>query len=143
MLNAISVAWWITSWSNNRGYRGSQDSLYAQVHITGKRKGSGKAHEDQHRRNAIEPIIGHMKQGGLLNRCHLKGMEGSRIHAVLCGVGQNLRKILAHLRRLFYAWVYRMSEWRQETLLVWYRIVISQHRLVSDLLNRKTAVAAI
>ena len=50
----------------DRGCRGSQDSLYAQVHITGKQTGSDKAHEDQHRRNAIEPIIGHMKQEGLL-----------------------------------------------------------------------------
>ena len=88
----------------DRGYRGSQDSLYAEVHISGKRQGSGKAHQQQHRRNAIEPIIGHMKVDGLLSRCHLKGFAGSAIHAVLCGVGQNLRKILRHLRRIFWPW---------------------------------------
>lgn len=49
-------------------------------------------------RNAIEPIIGHMKNDGLMHRNQLKGTDGDAINAILCGVGQNLRLILRHLR---------------------------------------------
>ena len=50
------------------------------------------------RRNAIEPIIGHMKNDGLLGRNYLKGAEGDAINVILCGAGQNLRLILRQLR---------------------------------------------
>jgi hypothetical protein len=36
------------------------------------------------RRQAIEPIIGHLKSEHRLGRCHLKGEQGDRLHAVLC-----------------------------------------------------------
>lgn len=52
------------------------------------------------RRNAIEPVIGHMKGDGLLHRNWLKGVEGDAIHVILCGAGQNLWLILKHLRIL-------------------------------------------
>ena len=50
------------------------------------------------RRNAIEPIIGHMKNDGLMDRNYLKGSHGDAINVILCGAGQNLRLILSHLR---------------------------------------------
>jgi len=50
------------------------------------------------RRNAIEPIIGHLKNDGLLRRNHLKGSLGDALHAVLCGAGHNIRLILRQLR---------------------------------------------
>ena len=50
------------------------------------------------RRNAIEPIIGHMKNDGLMDRNYLKGSQGDAINVILCGAGQNLRLILRHLR---------------------------------------------
>jgi len=43
------------------------------------------------RRQAIEPHIGQMKNDGKLNRNYLKGKFGDKIHAVLCGIGHNLR----------------------------------------------------
>jgi IS5 family transposase len=46
------------------------------------------------RRQAIEPIIGHLKADHRLNRCHLKGEIGDRIHAVLCAAGYNIRWLL-------------------------------------------------
>lgn len=46
------------------------------------------------RRQAIEPIIGHLKQDHRMDRCHLKGEMGDRIHAVLCAAGYNLRWLL-------------------------------------------------
>ena len=55
-----------------------------------------------HRRSAIEPAIGHMKNEGKLRRNWLKGSLGDALNAVLCGAGHNLRMLLRVLR-LFYA----------------------------------------
>lgn len=33
---------------------------------------------EQVRRNSVEPIIGHLKQEGLMDRCHHKGQVGQR-----------------------------------------------------------------
>ena len=50
------------------------------------------------RRNAIEPIIGHMKHdGGIGARNYLKGIIGDKNNAILIAVGFNLRKILRFL----------------------------------------------
>ena len=46
------------------------------------------------RRQAIEPIIGHLKQDHRMDRCHLKGETGDRIHAVLCAAGFNIKWLL-------------------------------------------------
>jgi len=46
------------------------------------------------RRQAIEPIIGHLKADHRMNRCHLKGSEGDALHAVLCAAGYNIRWLL-------------------------------------------------
>jgi hypothetical protein len=43
------------------------------------------------RRNAVEPVIGHLKADHRMDRCHLKGEIGDRLHAVLCAAGYNLR----------------------------------------------------
>lgn len=40
----------------------------------------------------IEAIIGHLKSDGLMYRNFLRGFTGDKIHAVLCGVGLNLRR---------------------------------------------------
>jgi IS5 family transposase len=46
------------------------------------------------RRQAIEPIIGHLKADHRMNRCHLKGSMGDRLNAVLCAAGFNIRWLL-------------------------------------------------
>ena len=51
------------------------------------------------RRQAIEPIIGHLKQDHGMNRCHLKGEAGDRLHAVLCAAGYNIRWLLRMIAR--------------------------------------------
>jgi IS5 family transposase len=45
-------------------------------------------------RQAIEPIIGHLKADHRMDRCHLKGETGNRLHAVLCAAGYNIRWLL-------------------------------------------------
>lgn len=46
------------------------------------------------RRQAIEPVIGHLKSDHRMGRCHLKGTLGDKIHAVLCAAGYNIRWLL-------------------------------------------------
>jgi IS5 family transposase len=52
------------------------------------------------RRAAVEPVIGHMKNDGRLDRNYLKGRDGDRTNAILCGAGYNLRLVLKWLRLL-------------------------------------------
>ncbi len=53
------------------------------------------------RRQAIEPIIGHMKSDGKLERNFLKGCLGDRLNAILCGIGQNIRLLLHAMQLRF------------------------------------------
>ena len=46
------------------------------------------------RRQAIEPVIGHLKADHRMDRCWLKGAEGDALHAVLCAAGFNIRWLL-------------------------------------------------
>ena len=52
------------------------------------------------RRQAIEPIIGHVKHDHGMRRCWLKGQAGDALHAVLCAAGYNLRWLLRAIVRL-------------------------------------------
>ncbi len=53
------------------------------------------------RRQAVEPVIGHLKSDHRMERNWLKGAIGDAIHAVLCACGYNLRLLLRHLALLF------------------------------------------
>ena len=87
----------------DRGYRG-HDVTGTKVLISGTSRGlTPRLRRLLRRRSAIEPEIGHMKTDGRLARCALKGTLGDALHAVLCGCGHNIRKILAHLRALLAA----------------------------------------
>lgn len=52
------------------------------------------------RRQAVEPVIGHVKQDHGMRRCWLKGQTGDALHAVLCAAGFNLRWLLRAIVRL-------------------------------------------
>ncbi|OJB55793.1 hypothetical protein BGV60_02695 [Burkholderia ubonensis] len=52
------------------------------------------------RRQAVEPIIGHVKQDHRLRRWWLKGASGDALHAMLCATGFNLRWLLRAMARL-------------------------------------------
>ena len=78
------------------GYRGvDQDNPDIEI----KHRGKDKRLTDEERRllkrrQAIEPIIGHVKADHRMDRCHLKGSEGDALHAVLCAAGYNIRWLL-------------------------------------------------
>ena len=86
----------------DRGYKG-HGITSVKVWIAGAKRGvTDKIKSKLKRRNAIEPVIGHMKSDGRLGRNFLKGQIGDEMNAILCAAGHNLRKILNKLR-LFYA----------------------------------------
>lgn len=51
------------------------------------------------RRQAIEPIIGHLKEDHGMGRCHLEGAQGDRLHALLCAAGYYIRWLLRMIVR--------------------------------------------
>lgn len=89
----------------DRGYRGVQASAGTRLLVSHTRRLPKQLKKLLKRRQVVEPMIGHMKADGLLERNWLKGALGDAMHAVLCGAGHNLRMILAHLRVLYCALV--------------------------------------
>ncbi len=61
------------------------------------------------RRQAIEPVIGHVKEDCRMRRCWLKGVEGDALHAVACAAGYNIRWLLRWIA-LLRAWWMAMLE---------------------------------
>ncbi len=88
----------------DKGYRGvSVDGV--TIWRSGQKRGiTPSIRKAIHRRSAVEPAIGHMKNEGKLRRNWLKGSLGDALNAVLCGAGHNLRMILRAIR-LFYVWI--------------------------------------
>ena len=85
----------------DRGYRGHGLAEPVKVWIAGAKRGVTLAiRKKLKRRNAVEPVIGHMKNDGRLGRSFLKGVAGDAMNALLCGAGHNLRKILRRLALL-------------------------------------------
>ncbi|NCX13255.1 MAG: hypothetical protein EBW73_10655 [Betaproteobacteria bacterium] len=83
------------------GYRGV-DAANPTVSI--KHRGKAKRLTEQERRllkrrQAIEPIIGHLKADHRMDRCPLKGQTGDAIHAVLCAAGYNIKWLLRMIRK--------------------------------------------
>jgi transposase, IS5 family len=90
----------------DKGYRGHDcNSDTCKVFISGAKRGiTPSLKRKLKRRNAIEPVIGHMKSDTRLSRNFLKGAHGDAINALLCAAAHNLRKILAKLRLLCAQW---------------------------------------
>jgi IS5 family transposase len=78
------------------GYRGvDADNPAVAIKHRGKYKSLSASDKRMlKRRQAIEPIIGHLKQDHRMDRCHLKGELGDRLHAVLCAAGYNIKWLL-------------------------------------------------
>ncbi len=87
----------------DRGYRGhGVERAGLEVTLCHTRGiASPTIRREMRRRNAIEPVIGHMKADGLLERNHLAGPDGDAINALLCAAGHNLRLLARWLRLLW------------------------------------------
>lgn len=94
----------------DQGYRGHglKDAKTEIILARQKRGITPAKRKRQKRRNAIEPIIGHLKNDRKVGpRNWLKGKRGDQINAIAMAIGFNLRKIL---RKIFL--------WLQEMLLI-------------------------
>jgi IS5 family transposase len=78
------------------GYRGvDADNPGIEILHRGKANSLTQQHRRWlKRRQAIEPVIGHLKSDHRMSRCWLKGAMGDAINAVLSAAGYNLRWLL-------------------------------------------------
>jgi IS5 family transposase len=82
----------------DKGYRGHNYPDRFKVWISGQVRRVTKAiRREMRRRAAVEPVIGHLKDGHRMGRNYLKGRDGDRINAVLAAAGYNF----SLLRRWF------------------------------------------
>ena len=84
------------------GYRGV-DAQNPGVNVThrGRIKSMSKAERKRlKRRQAVEPVIGHVKHDHRMLRCHLKGSTGDALHAMACAAGYNIRWLMRAMLRL-------------------------------------------
>ena len=79
------------------GYRGKHKTEAKIIHRG--HKLSKREKKRLRRRSMKEAMIGHMKNDGLLDRCHLKGKQGDAVRALLCGIGHNVRQLLNFIRK--------------------------------------------
>jgi IS5 family transposase len=85
----------------DKGYVGHKAPKPMRVFRSGQKRGvHGQIKKELRRRSAIEPVIGHCKSDGHLDRNYLKGRNGDQINAVMSAVGYNFRLILKWLKDL-------------------------------------------
>ena len=82
------------------GYRGVEVPGVEIIHRGRIKSLSAKARRLLKRRQAVEPVIGHLKDDCGLRRNWLKGSEGDVLHPVLCAAGYNLRWLMRAIARL-------------------------------------------
>jgi IS5 family transposase len=88
------------------GYRGhnAPSVKVMQVFTAGQKRGvTDQIRRELRRRSAVEPVIGHLKDGHRMDRNFLAGREGDAANAVLAAAGYNFRLLLAWFRLLWCA----------------------------------------
>ena len=80
----------------DKGYRlkKAEEPENCRMFLPGNRKRSVAEKKRMKRRNAIEPIIGHMKSEHRLSRNYLRGILGDVRNVILAACGFNMRKLL-------------------------------------------------
>lgn len=82
------------------GYRGVEVPGVEIIHRGRIKRLSATARHFLKRRQALEPVIGHLKDDCGLRRNWLKGSGGDVLHPVLCAAGYNLRWLMRAVVRL-------------------------------------------
>jgi IS5 family transposase len=102
----------------DRGFRGHDYKGRALVHIVGRgfRKLPRTLRRWFKRRSVIEPVIGHTKSDCRLDRNYLKGSEGDRMNAILCGCGYNIHRLLREFLFLLRKYLFPWPDHRPNTL---------------------------
>ena len=128
------------------GYRGVEADLPG-VRIVHRGKAKRLSEQERKllkRRQAIEPIIGHLKADHRMDRCPLKGETGDRLHAVLCAAGYNIRWLLRRIAKKGIAFLQRLYLRLCTVAGVWPNLELAPLRLwpMSASRTASTAVAA-
>ncbi len=86
----------------DKGYRLKKEEMpeNCRLFLPGVRKRSMAEKKRMKRRNAIEPIIGHLKSDFRMDRCWLQGALGDALHSISCAAGYNLRWLMRAIARL-------------------------------------------
>lgn len=87
------------------GYRGVEVPGVEIIHRGRIKSLSTKARRLLKRHQAVEPVIGHLKDDCGLRRNWLKGSEGNVLNPVLCVAGYNLRWLMRAVARLGGLWL--------------------------------------
>jgi IS5 family transposase len=115
------------------GYRGVDHLVPAQIIHRGRYKTmSAQQRRWLRRRQAVEPVIGHLKADHGMHRCWLNGSEGDALHTVLCAAGYNLRWLLRAVARMGLGFILLL-------LTAWVRaamVLQDAHQRLSDSGNR-------
>ena len=83
------------------GYRGHNAPFSHRFKVytsCQKRRMTPAIKREMRRRSAVEPVIGHIKNGHRMDRNYLAGPKGDAINAVLAAAGYNFRLLLNWLR---------------------------------------------
>lgn len=92
------------------GYRGvdTENPDVRIIHRGKPKRLTAQERRQLKRRQAIEPIIGHLKTDHRMDRCHLKGEQGDRLHAVLCAAGYNIKWLLRMIAKKGVPFLWRL-----------------------------------
>ena len=72
------------------------------------------------RRQAVEPLIGHVKHDHRMLRCHLIGSLGDALHAIACAAGYNIRWLMRAMLRLGLSGLFA-------PLILWLWVMLTVH----------------
>ena len=90
----------------DRGYRGhnAPRTPGLRVILAGQKRGlTDQIKRELRRRAAVEPVIGHLKDGHRMDRNHLAGRQGDAINPILAAAGYNFKLLLDWLGRVLCA----------------------------------------
>ena len=88
------------------GYRGRQPEHINILHRDKKKTLTPPQIRLLKRRQAVEPTIGHLKDGHRMRRCFLKGQMGDALNVVLAAAGYNIRWLM---RWIAFSWAQILS----------------------------------
>ncbi len=92
----------------DKGYRGHKVEGTI-VYKSGQKRGVyGQIKRDLKRRQAIEPIIGHLKNGCRMGVNYLKGIIGDKLNAIFAAIGFNFRQLTKYFHKVF---LYLIQTW--------------------------------
>lgn len=89
----------------DKGYKGhkghGKKGDDVEVFLSGAKRGvTPQIARELKRRQAIEPVIGHVKQDHRMERCYYRGTQGDNLNALFAAIGYNFRLLARWLRLL-------------------------------------------